>query len=130
MRLSRFPQSINNVSWYYEEKHCIDIVYEARDKQGKYLFTDHIKIPKWKLIRSLKRMGLKELEAGEMFSIKDIKTMKEKTWVKKHVNHGITVIHTQGDNVVLATLHCKKCNEIYVYDWRGLTPPKKSDEKS
>ena len=49
-----------------------------------------------------------------MFSIKDIKTMREKTWVKKHALHGIRIIETQDEDMKLITLHCKKCNEMYL----------------
>lgn len=53
--ISRKPQNITKEVWYYEEKGHIELLHEIR-VDGNYVRTDHIKIPKWRLKRSLKRM--------------------------------------------------------------------------
>lgn len=50
------PQSINKKAWYYEDKSGIEIYYEVRTLKGEYLYTDHFKIPRRKIKRSLLRM--------------------------------------------------------------------------
>lgn len=53
--ISSYPQQINDTCWYYEDKKGIILVHEIRIN-GVYERTDQIKIPRYKLIKSLKRM--------------------------------------------------------------------------
>ena len=52
---SRCPQNIDKHSWYYEYKHYIVVIHEIYDGD-RYLGTDQIRIPKYKLKKSLARM--------------------------------------------------------------------------
>jgi len=56
MSISRFPQKLSNVAWYYENPRYIDLLYEVRLSDGTHIRTDHIRIPKWRLKKSLNRM--------------------------------------------------------------------------
>ena len=53
--ISRNPQRINKLAWYYENKRGIEICYQIFIND-KYLRTDSIRIPFHKLNRSLNRM--------------------------------------------------------------------------
>jgi hypothetical protein len=55
-RVSLCPQNLSKVAWYYEYPRYIEIIYEIRFADGTYLRTDHIRIPKWRLQKSLSRM--------------------------------------------------------------------------
>ena len=55
-KASRYPQSVNENFWYYEEDNKIICVYDIYDK-NKYIRTDQISIPKHMLNKSLKRMN-------------------------------------------------------------------------
>ena len=52
---SLYPQTIDEHNWYYEYPHYIEIIHEVY-KGSFWVRTDHIKIPKWKLKKSLKRL--------------------------------------------------------------------------
>jgi hypothetical protein len=61
MSLSNKPQTIDESSWYYEEKKGIEIVHEIKNKDGSYLRTDFILIPWRKLKESLRRKRVYDL---------------------------------------------------------------------
>lgn len=57
--LSPRPHNIKPGSWWYEENSGIEVVHQIRDDYGKYIRTDHIRIP-WVSIRAaLKRKDKK-----------------------------------------------------------------------
>jgi hypothetical protein len=52
--LSRRPQNVTPILWYYEEKGGLNIVHEIRH-EGNLVRTDQIKIPWRKIRKSMER---------------------------------------------------------------------------
>lgn len=59
LKLFLFPQHINDYNWYYEMPRNIIFVHEVRDLiTNEYIRTDQIKIPWYKIRKSLERLSL------------------------------------------------------------------------
>jgi len=57
---------------------------------------------------------------SEIFSIKDIKTETEKHWRRRHASHRVCLITTRDGDISLTTLHCKKCNEMFLVNYNTI----------
>jgi hypothetical protein len=55
------PQTVSKDDWYYEGLQNILIIHRVYDSEKRYLRTDEISIPWWRLERSRKRV-LEEVE--------------------------------------------------------------------
>jgi hypothetical protein len=55
-KLSNKPQDLGKHDWYYEDKNHITLVHEVIDKNtGNWIRTDQIKIPWFKILKSIQR---------------------------------------------------------------------------
>ena len=54
--LSRKPQNINSLFWYYEEPGGLTMVHKIEDNEGKYLRTDQFIISWQKILASVNRL--------------------------------------------------------------------------
>lgn len=54
-KLSLEPQSVNEDTWYYEERKGVLVVHRLKDKNGDYEKTVQILLPWKKLLNSCER---------------------------------------------------------------------------
>lgn len=57
----RHPFSIDRNTWFYDSEGGIDIIHEIRDKDGRYIRTDHIRM-RWQSVLAAAKRHLEELK--------------------------------------------------------------------